>query len=243
MNHQPLTKNQMTSPDFQNVAIIVAHPDDETLWAAGTILNNPQWRVFIACLSRSSDAERSARFYNAIRILGAEGQMADLDDGPEQDPLPEELIELEILKLLAHLQFDLVITHDPGGEYTRHLRHEEISKAVINLWNSEKITSNELWTFAYEDQHKKRLPEAIDEASYFQNLNKETWQKKYELITETYKFPKDSWEAKTTPKAEAFWQFRKPEEAMIWLNKHETPKGNNMSAHIFSTSLHPPIFY
>jgi LmbE family N-acetylglucosaminyl deacetylase len=31
----------------KNVAIIVAHPDDETLWAGGTILNHPSWKCFI----------------------------------------------------------------------------------------------------------------------------------------------------------------------------------------------------
>jgi len=233
----------MTSPEIQNVAIIVAHPDDETLWAAGTIFNNPQWRVFIACLSRSSDVDRAAKFYNAINILGAEGKMADLNDGPDQVAMDEAVIELEILKLLAHLQFNLIITHDPSGEYTKHLRHEEVSKAVITLWNSGKINASELWTFAYEDQHKTRLPEAIEEASYFQNLDEETWRKKYKLITDTYNFGKESWEAKTTPKAEAFWQFRKPEEALIWLKKKDNKdESSNMSAQIFSTSLHPPIF-
>jgi LmbE family N-acetylglucosaminyl deacetylase len=33
----------------KNVAIIVAHPDDETLWAGGTILNHPYWRI-LHCL-------------------------------------------------------------------------------------------------------------------------------------------------------------------------------------------------
>ena len=43
------------------------------------------------------------------------------------------------------------------------------------------------------------------------------WQKKYSLITDTYGFEKESWEAQTTPKVEAFWQFDKAEDAAEWL--------------------------
>ncbi len=44
----------------KSVAIIVAHPDDETLWAGGTILSHPLWSCYIACLSRKKDAEIQA---------------------------------------------------------------------------------------------------------------------------------------------------------------------------------------
>jgi hypothetical protein len=33
------------------------------------------------------------------------------------------------------------------------------------------------------------------------------WQKKYDIITRIYGFAEDSFEAKTTPRLEAFWRF------------------------------------
>jgi len=60
-------------------------------------------------------------------------------------------LEQNILKLLPQNHFDLIITHNPSGEYTRHLRHEETGKAVINLWHTGNISTDELWTFAYKD--------------------------------------------------------------------------------------------
>ena len=95
------------------VAIIVAHPDDETLWAGGTILNNPSWQCFIVCLCRKSDTERSYKFFEALKILKAEGIMGDLDDGPEQTPLEDEEVDQAILKLLPPKHYDLIITHNP----------------------------------------------------------------------------------------------------------------------------------
>ena len=203
------------------VAVIVAHPDDETLWAGGTILSHPAWQWFIVCLSRGNDKDRSVRFYDAIRILKSEGIMGDLDDGPEQKPLEENEVEQTILKLLPAKHFDLIISHNPTGEYTRHLRHEEAGKAVIKLWNTCKISTSELWTFAYTDDNKKNYPVAVGNASIYQSLNKRIWLRKYSIITKIYGFEKSGFEAETTPRAESFWQFTDPNSAKIWLNQFE----------------------
>ena len=85
---------------MKSVAVIVAHPDDETLWAGGTILSNPLWNCFIICLCRGNDTDRAPKFYEALNVLKADGIMGDLDDGPEQKPLAEGEVESAILKLL-----------------------------------------------------------------------------------------------------------------------------------------------
>lgn len=203
---------------LRTVAIIVAHPDDETLWAGGTILSHPSWKFFIVCLSRANDAERAARFNNALKILKCEGVMGNLEDGPEQTPLDEKELEQAILELLTPKHFDLIISHDPSGEYTRHIRHEEVSKAVIKLWHAGKIFTSELWTFAYEDSNKEYNPRPIENAAIFRTLTKRIWLRKYSIITEIYGFEKDSFEAETTPRAESFWQFTNSFDAKKWLN-------------------------
>jgi len=196
----------MSNNTFKTVAVIVAHPDDETLWAGGTILNNPSWECFIISLCRKNDTDRAPKFYKVLKNLNAKGIMGDLDDGAEQTPLPEKEVEKAILALLPQNHFDLIITHNPKGEYTKHLRHEEISKAVIMLWNKGIIISKELWTFAYEDGNKAYFPKAIKDASIYEILDQKIWLEKYRLITQTYGFDTHSWEAQTTPKEEAFNQ-------------------------------------
>ena len=200
----------MKSKNRKSIAVIVAHPDDETLWAGGTILEHPLNEWFIVCLCRANDCERSARFKNALVLLKAKGIMGNLDDGPDQHPLDETEVENEMLKLLPDTHFDLIMTHDFAGEYTKHLRHEEVNKAVVSLWQKGKITANELWTFAYEDGKKTYFPKAIDYANIFEALSEKIWLRKYALITKTYGFSENSWEAETTPLAEAFWQYKSP---------------------------------
>jgi len=203
----------------KKVAVIVAHPDDETLWAGGTILNHPSWNFFIACLCRGADNERAPRYRNALKILKSEGVIGDLDDGPDQKPLDEKEVESKILELLPPKHFDLIITHNPTGEYTRHIRHEEVSKAVIRLWHSGRIYTNMLWTFAYEDNNKEYFPKPVETASVYRVLSKRIWLRKHSIITETYGFEKNSFEAMTTPGAESFWQFADPYDAKKWLKQ------------------------
>jgi LmbE family N-acetylglucosaminyl deacetylase len=201
------------------VAVIVAHPDDETLWSGGTILSHQEWQCFILSLCRGNDEDRSRRFYNTLKILKSEGIMGDMDDGPEQKPIDGNEVEKTILKLLPAKHFDLIITHNPDGEYTRHRRHEETGKAMIELWSKAKISSSELWTFAYTDDNRKHYPLAIENASICNKLPEKIWQRKYRIITETYGFQKNGFEAETTPRSESFWQFTEPAVALKWCYK------------------------
>jgi LmbE family N-acetylglucosaminyl deacetylase len=211
----------MTFSSQKTVAVIVAHPDDETLWAGGTILSHPAWKWFIVCLCRGNDEDRSPRFYNALKILKSEGIIGDLDDGPEQKSLEENEVKQAILNLLPAIHFDLIISHSPNGEYTKHLRHEEVGRAVIKLWYAGEISTSELWAFAYTDHNKKHFPVAYENASRSKLLTKRIWLRKYMIITETYGFEKGGFEAETTPKTESFWQFTDPSVAKKWLKKLE----------------------
>jgi LmbE family N-acetylglucosaminyl deacetylase len=204
---------------IKRVALIVAHPDDETLWAGGTILNNHAWNCYIICLCRGDDADRAPKFYKALEKYKSEGIIGTLDDSPEQRPLDDITVEQAILNLLPSKTFDLIISHDPEGEYTRHLRHEETGKAVMRLWQNTKISAGKLWTFAYEDGNKEYYPRAVENASVYNTLKREIWLKKYRIITETYGFENRSFEAETTPIAEAFWQFNSPDDAKNRLNQ------------------------
>ena len=188
------------------VAVVVAHPDDETLWAGGLLLLSPRWRVVIAALCRAGDPDRAPRFEAAVRCLGATGRMADLEDEPEQAPLAEGVVEETVMGLVGDTRYDLLITHGRRGEYTRHLRHEETSRAVTSLWERDRLQSARLWQFAYEDGGGAYLPRAAEGAPIRVPLPPEVWEEKYRILREVYGLAEDSKEAMTTPRVEAFWE-------------------------------------
>ena len=187
-----------------NVAVIVAHPDDETLWAGGTLLSHPEWNCHVITLCRASDPDRAPRFYKAIEQLGATGTMGDLDDSSDQIPLEYEDVEQGIQALLPERPYDLIFTHGSNGEYTRHIRHEETSRSVKALWEEGKIRAPSLWTFAYEDGGGRYPPTPVMTSDHVVQLSTDIYQRKRRIITEIYGFGKESFELSAVSQEEAF---------------------------------------
>jgi hypothetical protein len=92
---------------------------------------------------------------------------------------------------------------------------------VLSLWASGKRAAKSLWMFAYEDGGGKYLPRAIEKADLTVPLFGKVWENKYRLIRENYGFKKSSFEARTTPRVEAFWCFDSKEAGIDFLNRNE----------------------
>jgi hypothetical protein len=203
---------------FRTAAVIVAHPDDETLWAGGLILTHRECDWTVVGLCRKSDPDRAPKFRRALASLGASGMLGDLDDGPEQRPLAEGVVREAVAALIpASNVFDAVLTHSPRGEYTKHRRHEETGKAVASLWMAGLLAAKALWLFAYEDGQGQYPARAIPSAHWRQVLSAEVWQAKGAIITDVYGFSPSSFEASTTPREEAFWCFDSGAAYSGWL--------------------------
>ena len=188
-----------------NCAVIVAHPDDETLWAGGTLLMHPDSCWTVVALTRRDDPDRAPKFHKALEHYGAKGLMGDLDDGAEQKPLSTVEVEDAIMDLLPSHRYDLVLTHSLWGEYTRHRRHEEVARAVMALRDSERLSAGDIWMFAYDDGGGKRLPRPVADSDVYVRLPQDIWQRKYGIITDVYGFDPESFEAKAASAEEAFW--------------------------------------
>jgi len=146
--------------------------------------------------------------------LGAVGEMADLDDEPDQVPLPVEQVQKTIVRLLAGISYSLILTHGPMGEYTRHRRHEECCQSVVELWRSGSIATNRLWLFAYEDGGHAYLPRVRNDTDRRDVLTENIWLEKRRLITDVYGYAPESWEARATPREEGFWCFDSADAAV-----------------------------
>lgn len=210
-----------TQPNQPRAAVIVAHPDDETLWCGGYMLSYPdfQWRVVTLC--RATDPDRAPRFRRALECLGATGAMADLDDGPAQSPLLPAQVRATVADLLGGEGFELVLTHGPRGEYTRHRRHEECCRAVVDLWTSGGITTKKLWMFAYEDRNGTYSPRVRKDAHRTDLLPGDVWKEKRRLINDVYGFAPGSWEDRGAAREEGYWCFETARAAEAWIEMEE----------------------
>lgn len=190
------------------VAIIVAHPNDETLWAGGLLLNHPEWSPFVLTLCRGGDSDRVPRFVQALDRLDSMGAMGNLDDGADQYPLSTKRVQDTIMSLLPRWDFDLLLTHAPQGEYTWHRRHGEVSRAVRELWQEGQLPASGLWQFAYEDGGGAYAPRPQQNTSLRLPLSEAVWARKFGIVTEVYGFDAASWEARAANRTEAFNCFK-----------------------------------
>jgi SAM-dependent methyltransferase len=100
------------------VALIVAHPDDEILWAGGLLSRFTGFDV-ICCSIPSRDPERALYFAKAMKLLGHHPFILPYTEQPT-------LIQLNIIELC---EYDTIITHNSEGEYG-HPHHKQVHEHI-----------------------------------------------------------------------------------------------------------------
>lgn len=185
----------------KKVLVIVAHPDDETIWMGGTLLKNKNnWQTEIISLCRKNDKDRAPRFFKACKILKAKCYISDLEDEKLENIDINEVIE-RIRKFTDGKKYDYIFTHGKNGEYG-HVMHIAVHKAVIKMLKDKTLRTKKLFFFSYFKKGKFCLPNK--NADKFIYLNDLDFKRKKYLIQSVYGFKKDSFEKNCCRNIEAF---------------------------------------
>lgn len=150
-----ITKSMLDKLDLTAIhkVMIVAHPDDETLWGGGHLLED---EYLVVCMTNGWNEKRKAAFYNNMRktndkciILNYPDIKKRLGKGKyEADMLTTCLhaIEKDVERILSYKKWEEVITHNPFGEYGKY-HHQQISKAVTKGFHKVCKKDSKLWYF------------------------------------------------------------------------------------------------
>lgn len=169
-------KNQdmIDQTDLENVdyLMIVAHPDDETIWGGQHLLNG---RYLVVCLTNGDNQTRKKEFMNMINKTHNQGLILDYPDktnGKRDNWYKvKDDIQNDIHYLLTKKKWKMVVTHNPDGEYG-HIHHQMTSMLVTKQDNIDK---NKLMYFG-KYYKKKDKPEML------QQISTTDLEKKMELI-------------------------------------------------------------
>lgn len=119
--------------------LIVAHPDDETIFFSSLMQNKKDLKV-ICVTNGNADGmgEKRARdFSSACKAQGQEGIMWDFEDIYEKRLDQKKLQE----KLKTLQDVDSVYTHGIIGEYG-HPHHQDVSFAVHNVFKDKVMSTS-----------------------------------------------------------------------------------------------------
>jgi LmbE family N-acetylglucosaminyl deacetylase len=188
--------------------IIVAHPDDETIWMGGMILRNKLWKWTILSLCRASDTDRKPKFERVCKLYNATGLICDLED-EELKPIEIDNIINTIKGMLSKRNYDAVFTHGKNGEYG-HIRHMETYKAVNKMIEKKQLNASKVYFFNYEKGENLpfpnlRVPRPIKKSDRILNLNNKEIRLKRKIIKDIYGYPDEKgFELMSCNKIESF---------------------------------------
>jgi len=112
----------MQSLHKRKIAVVVAHPDDESLWF-GNLISRYYCDIY-CCMTPKQDPRRAFTFFEVCKKTGGYGFL-----------LPD--FEMDWINLQ---QYEVVFTHNENGEYG-HEDHKFVNRYVTSNFDGKVVTS------------------------------------------------------------------------------------------------------
>lgn len=126
-------KNEFDLEEAKNL-MIVAHPDDESLWGGSHLMDGG---YFVVCLTHGNDKKRSKEFKAVMRNSCNQGLLLYYPDkvfGRRDNwEKVEDSIEKDINQIIQWKNWDMIVTHNENGEYG-HIHHKKTHDIVVGQY-------------------------------------------------------------------------------------------------------------
>lgn len=155
--------------------MIVAHPDDEVIWGGAHL---SEGGYFVLCLTNGDNPTRSAEFEALKQAVGYRGLILSYPDKVAGERSEWKHLKNSITKdltlILSIRDWELVVTHNPEGEYG-HIHHKMTNALVTSVCKNANYTDKLMYFGKYYG--KNEVPEDLDA------IDSEALKKKEENLT------------------------------------------------------------
>ena len=135
--------------------MIVAHPDDESLWGR-RVAQGKRLARYLCYKWRQRNAKKE--FQSVMEYVEAEYEIWDYEDKWNGDFDRPELVK-DLQRVIGLRQWKKIVTHNLDGEYG-HTQHKALSEIVHNL------VKTDLYVFGNPEKRGELLPFAIARKKY-----------------------------------------------------------------------------
>lgn len=112
--------------------MVVAHPDDEFIFAGNAICEQSGWRV--VCVTNKENKVRRTEFEKVMKKAHVEQyEMWNYEDKWKGD-FPREQLKEDLTKILQEGNYSMVVSHGRDGEYG-HTQHKALGEVLYELVN------------------------------------------------------------------------------------------------------------
>lgn len=175
------TLDEQKMKNIKNI-MIVAHPDDETLWGGAHL--NASDKYLVLCLTNGNNPVRKKEFEEVMKRTGNYGVILNYPDNPNNVKSKwinvKDDIKEDVAYALFYKNYDMVVTHNPQGEYG-HMHHRFTSLIVTR--ECDKLQKSDV---LYYFNHYS-TPNAIRQSKMKPILNEEQIAQKRAIMEEVYK--------------------------------------------------------
>lgn len=174
--------SQLDLDGYDNL-MIVAHPDDETIFGGGHLLEG---KYLVVCITAGNDVVRSREFIKAMNATNDKGLMLGYPDKTmgKRDKWTscKSDIKAELTKIINYKHWKTIVTHSPQGEYG-HIHHKMTNGIVTDIYNEVCGDDQDLYYFAH--YYTKEEIGAVEKDLV--PLDKNIFDKKYKYAHDVYK--------------------------------------------------------
>lgn len=129
--------------------MVVAHPDDESLFGGAQLITEPGWKV--VCVTNGRNPIRKGEFQQVMFVTNSRFEVWDYHD-ERFTPLDFNVLREDLRRVINERNWSKIVTHNEDGEYG-HLHHKQINELMREL-----VPSDKLWTFCFNGPD---LPEDV----------------------------------------------------------------------------------